>query len=709
MPSTTAHPGVATATGTVLGGTPYLVPQWNLCSASAMPTYILGIDWNQAGFTAAGGLISANPYMVFDASGWLGFNCSLQWTKNAPSQPAVPCTLVTPNGTSATGGMEASVLTGVGSVVPGQSYVADCRVLSPVASWTTLFVAVDWHNAAGTYLSTSVAGTGTVPAGAWTRLVQTYTAPANASQAIVRTEHSGTPPSSMTYYTYGLMLLDPTLPAVMNSIRPANFPLPDLLGSSGITYSYGRDTYRQTTPASLGTGAFSLNNTARTYSPERSDSPLFGTLDAARTVSLQTLWNGSVTDILHGRINNYTVNVDWSNRTVDFTISDDEQFWTNNLITTPLYRGIRTGDAINYILDAVGWTGPTSIDPGVSYLPYWWLTAYAAGNAINDIVQSEGPPSIAYVAPDGTFTFRDRSHRALYAASQNVQGSFYTPEIMNPPGCGTPPTTSLTFTPPFTYDHGWLAILNSVQFSVTQRAPTGVLTAVWSSTDTITVTPGTPYVLTVTTSDPFTGAITPVSATDYTKTGSGTVSVSLSQTSGGAATITYTASGSAVQLTGLQLRAYPIPVTETLSVVYQDLTSIGEHGEQDYQNPCPWAGLWDAQAIAELIVRRYAQRVPTISMRLVSGDPGHYTQVINRTISDLVAIQNDELGSDNTYYIENVAHTIERMNQFGVPPVHAVVLACEQQNEDATYNNPASVFIFNSATNGLFNTNVFGL
>jgi hypothetical protein len=673
-----------------------------------MPTYVLGIDWEQAGFTAAGNVLTANPYMLFDASGWQSFQCSINWVKNAPTQPAVPCIEVLPTGGFSTCGVNGAVHTATGTIVPSNSYTGDCWVYSPGGWAAGIQVGTNWYNSSGTLLSGSAGSSTAIPAGQWTRLTAPLTAPSSSSQAEVYARASGTPGPSNVFYVYGLMLMDPTGAENMNSVPPLDFALPDLL-SGGITYSYGRDTYRQTTPASLGQGAFSLNNTARTYSPERSDSPLYGNLDAARTVSLQTTWNGATTDILHGRINNYTVNVDWGNRTVDFTVSDDEQFWTNNLITTPLYTGLRTGDAINYILDAVGWTGPTSIDPGVSYLPYWWLSAYAAGNAINDIIQSEGPPSIAYVAPDGTFTFRDRSHRALYAASQNVQGSFYTPEITDPPGCGTPPVTALTFTPPFTYDHGWLAILNSVQFSVTQRAPTGVLGPVWSSTDTITVTPGTPYVLIVTTSDPFTGAVVPQLGVDYTVIGSGTVAVSLSQTSGAAVSITYTATGSVVQLSGLQLQAYPIPVTETLNVVYQDLTSIGEHGEQDYQNPCPWAGLWDAQAIAELIVRRYAQRVPTISMRLVSGDPGHYTHVISRTISDLVAIQNDELGSDNTYYVENVAHTIQRMNQLGVPPVHAVVLACEQQNEDPLYNNPANVFIFNSATNGLFNTNVFGM
>ncbi|SDM46188.1 Phosphodiesterase/alkaline phosphatase D [Streptomyces sp. cf386] len=98
---------------------------------------------------------------------------------------------ITPNGSSASGGINGP-LTAAGTVIPGEQYIASCWVYSP-GGWSDIQACVDWHNAAGTFLSSGLGSGTAVPAGQWTLLTQTLTAPANASRLVPRARHGGTP------------------------------------------------------------------------------------------------------------------------------------------------------------------------------------------------------------------------------------------------------------------------------------------------------------------------------------------------------------------------------------------------------------------------------------------------------------------------------------------------------------------------------------
>lgn len=492
--------------------------------------------------------------------------------------------------------------------------------------------------------------------------------------------------------------------------------------SPGVTWGYGRDQMRQISPAAIGQASFAVDNSTRVYSPENTGSPLAGSLDAARPMTGQVTYGGVVYPLFSGRIDGYDITVARGNRSVAFTFLDLEASIRDTPVTTGLYSGMRTGDAVNVILDEVGWTGGRDIDPGATLMPWWWLTNVNASTALEDLVQSEGPPAIAYCAPDGTFTFRDRTHRLLRHQSLDVQGSYAAGLV----DCAAPPVTGLHFTDPLTYAHGWRDIINTVNFSVAQRGASGDLTAVWTSTGTITLTDGQTTVVNVSASDPFLGAVPPVADTDYTATG-GTVTATLGQTSGSTTAIFLQAAGDTV-VTGLQLRAYAVATLQTTIVQRSDPVSIQQHGAKSYPNPAPWAGLEDAYAIAGLILYRYAQRRPLVQMRVVAQDPVHYLQVLQRTVSDLVHIRHDELGMDSDFFVEHVAHNAQRMNWTGRPPVHSVVLGCEQQVAptanpftfdvrgagfdqgvfDATADNPATVFVFDDTARGLFDVGLLG-
>lgn len=493
----------------------------------------------------------------------------------------------------------------------------------------------------------------------------------------------------------------------------------------GVSISIGRDQARQLTPAKTGTASFSLNNTDRVYSPENSAGPLFGDLDPARQMTGSVLFNGTTYPLASMRVDDYNITADFDNRTVDFTFLDGMRDLDGFKLSTGVLRSQRTGDLVNFILDQVGWTGGRDVDPGATIVQWWWVEQVSALQAIQDLVKSEGPPSIAYVALDGTFVFRDRHHRILRAQSLTAQSYYSQNELGD---CASPAATGLSFTSPFTYTHGWRDIVNSVTFEAVTRSMAGEYTQVWQNGNDITLSIGQSATITATASDPFVDAQMPTAGTDYTTTGVGTVQITMSRTEGAAITLTLLAVGGSVTVQGLSLRAKAITVASTTTVKRSDTDSIGTHGEQDYGDGAPWAGPEDAYAVAGMILLYYAKRRPTVQIRLTASDPRHLWEILNRTISDRIHITYGELGLDSDFFIESITHSIVRMNVLNQPPVHAVVFGCEKETELSTNpfrfdvrgsgfdqgqfdplsgDDPSSVFVWDDPR-GAFDAGVFG-
>lgn len=500
----------------------------------------------------------------------------------------------------------------------------------------------------------------------------------------------------------------------------------DVLSSGGISIGYGRDQSRQLSPRKIGTMTYGVNNSGRKYSPENTSSVLFGNLDPARDGIGQVTFSGVVYPLFKGRIDDFTVHADWNDRTVDFGFLDAQAVLQSTNLSTPVRSGVRTGNLIGYILDLAGWTGPRDIDPGATVVSWWWAEGTDAYTAIQDLVASEGPPSIAYQAPDGTFVFRDRHHRLLRTQSQNVQGTFASAQVL----CTAPAVTGLSYTPPFTYEHGWRDIVNSVNFDVEERSPSPDLSVVWSYGSTLNLSIGESRDIDITGSDPFIEAQVPTVGTDFTLAGPGTAGVGLSRLSGASIRLTLTATGGPVVITDLQLRARAVPVRRTIKVSRSDTGSITQHGTKEYPNTVPWAGVNDAYALAGALLDLYAQRRPMIQLRITASTPTHFQQVLSRTVSDRIHVINGELGLDSDFFVESVTHQIDRIWS-NRPPVHSVILGCEKDTEangstnpftfdkrgagfdDGVFDplgtdNPNNVFVFDDLINGRFDYGQFG-
>jgi len=482
------------------------------------------------------------------------------------------------------------------------------------AGWSDVVAAVDWHDAAGTYLSTGGLGAPVAcAAGTWTTVMSApLTPPAGAASIRPRLRLGSTPPATNTFN------VDSTL----------------------ITFM----------PAGVG---------------------------ATRT-------------LMQGPIDGFSVSATDPARTFAVSALDAWGIPGQQKLSTELHRGLRTGDAIHLVLDAIGWTGGRDIDPGVTLIPWWWEEDTDAATAINRLVNSEGPPAIAFVE-GGTFVFHDRHHRLTRARSKTSQALFTHLEPVVPlAGDFKIEDGDLT------YDHGVQNIINSATFSVAVRAAQQ-RAVVWTSDDPITLYAGQTIEVQAQASDPFYNADTPVRGVDYVLD-YGSIAVDLDRTSGQSVTMTVTCSVDSV-ITKLSLRANPVTVVRTVKVGHRDQASINTFQLQEWGEEAPWADRYTAEAIAQRIVAVYANYRPTLTFTVYGLNAEYIAKFLDTRISDRVTVRVDPLGVNGDFIVERYTH---RSTNLGVEQR----LVLEVQAVEPT--QPANVFTFDDPTRG-FNNGAFGV
>lgn len=174
-----------------------------------------------------GTLLTTNPFVAADLTGWTAQNGSVARSTAVVNSDhdAVASILITPNGSSASGGV-IDGMTAVGTISPGAQYIVSMWAYSP-GGWSDLRPAVDWADAAGNFLASGLGSGTAVSAGVWTYIQQTLTAPASASRATVRGRHGGTPPASAIWYAWAIRLvptssITSTSPQAMTVTRSVN-------------------------------------------------------------------------------------------------------------------------------------------------------------------------------------------------------------------------------------------------------------------------------------------------------------------------------------------------------------------------------------------------------------------------------------------------------------------------------------------------------
>jgi hypothetical protein len=473
-------------------------------------------------------------------------------------------------------------------------------------------------------------------------------------------------------------------------------------GRTTVTARYGRDQARQLSPTAPGELNFELNNISKDYSPENASSPLAGFVAPAAACSCRPPTAASAPSFTPATIDDMDVKPGINDQSVPVTCIDVLGRLRGLTLSTPLYRGIRTGEAVGYLLDAAGWPSDArDLDAGATVMPHWWLDETDAFEALMQLADSEGPAALITVDGGGRVVFRDRHHRLTRAASLTAQATWRS--------SGTEPCIS----DPVTYNAGWSEIVNSVSVEVPIRTRDASATTVWSSQGLLSVPAGIPVNVTARASTPFQDAIVPLLNTDF-GTPSGSVTVSLSRTSGQSTTITLTSAAGAV-VQDLQLRATAIQAASVV-VTVEDAPSIAKYGRKSFQNgrlPV-WANPYDAEAILTLIVSKRAERLPTLQVTMRgAGHALRLAECLGRNLSDRVHVTESLTGLDSDCYIEQIAHAVsqgglEHVTTFGlekIPPVVSTPLTFDVAGrgfDDGKFaitgaDNPATMFRFDTA------------
>ncbi|MFE4671121.1 carbohydrate binding domain-containing protein [Streptomyces sp. NPDC056723] len=155
---------------------------------------------------AGGGTLNANPTFDVDASAWSGASSTVARSTAVMHPQGIASLLVTPaGGVSAVSAR--SDLTAVGTVTPGQQYRVSGWFYSP-GGWSVMYPSAQWADASGAVLSSSFSSR-SVPAGQWTYLEDTVTAPASSSRARMAARADSTPSTSDIYYAWNLRIRPP--------------------------------------------------------------------------------------------------------------------------------------------------------------------------------------------------------------------------------------------------------------------------------------------------------------------------------------------------------------------------------------------------------------------------------------------------------------------------------------------------------------------
>lgn len=462
-----------------------------------------------------------------------------------------------------------------------------------------------------------------------------------------------------------------------------------------ITFREGRDQARSLASIAPGDVNLVLDNSTQIFSPDNPGGVLYQYLSPGKPMIIRATYNNQVVNLFQGFVDDYVLNPQREDLSVTMTCMDALQWLANTTLSTAIYPALQTGDAINLVLDAAGWPeAKRDIDQGASTIRWWWEEGTNGLQAVQDLVESEGLPAIAYVDGFGNFVFRGRHHRFQRGRSTGIQATIRNCVEFDEPN----------FSAPVTYDIGWKDIINQIDVDIDERNPIGY-DEVWSTADDelTVISAFETYTLVVKPSDPFYGATTP-SVEDGTlvlQTGSGTLNgVSISKDSGQATKLVITAGSTDVTLTKVSLKAFSVPVLRTRKVTDESTTSIAKFGPQANQNSnFPWTNVNDMKSIAQVILGQRADRLAVVYITLNNGHPIRISNIMNRQLSDRIHIvEMMQTFMNDDYYIEVLENSIS-----SGATSHTLSIGCEKARDQLLTDEgeePESIFTFDVAGQG---------
>lgn len=433
----------------------------------------------------------------------------------------------------------------------------------------------------------------------------------------------------------------------------------------GIKTTRGRDQIRALGPPAAGRADMELTNVDKQFSPENTDSVLYGNLVPGRQVQVRATYGGTTYNLWTGYLDDIPQFPELSKRSVGLPSLGGFSKLAGQNVSTQVYQNITTDVALGHLLDAAGWSATArTLDTGKTTLAWWWLDNEDAFQAARALLNTEGPGAALYEDGSGNIVFESRHYRLTTARSTTAQATFAD--------TGAEPKFLAT---PFSYNPALKDILNVAQITVKTRTAKSA-SVVWSLGQTVTLSPSEVRQYVATSSDPFTGAITPVNATDYTVSAGGLSSVTLSRTSGASTIVTLTAGSSGATVTGLQLRAQLVSTDNSVLVsnTVDTSASIAKYGRQVFAlDTRAEIAANVAQDLVNAIVGLYQNPRPTVTFQVSNGHADRLTQILSRQISDRITITESQTVLSADFFIERIEHQVM---QAGLH--HITTFGCEK-------------------------------
>ena len=477
-------------------------------------------------------------------------------------------------------------------------------------------------------------------------------------------------------------------------------------GSAGqVTVEAGRDLTDVMPQIITSRGSLTLDNRTRRYTRRNTASPLSGLLLPARPVSVTRVvggvggTGGTTQAIYRGRTDDHEGEPDPDRQAVTLGLVDVLQDMRGRKVSTSVgvKTGIRVGDALNFLLNDIGWTAGRDIDPGVSLLPVWWEEGNDVFDSIGRLLSSEGPPAFVAIDASGAFVFRDRHHRILKATSATSQGTWHAGGKVEPVlGAG------------FRARDSWSTIVNSVQGSLPVYQILGVQ-PVWSDDGPYFAPPSPATNVIIAQADSIFVNVVGV------RFNSGVGSpITVSVSAGIGPTVFITLRGGAIGNTAsnLQLMAQPVVQTSTASYSSSDGTSQTAYGVRSLPGTDsigPWCTPGDAQAIADQVVQDRKNPLTQVTAQFAvgrtaggnaAGSIARANAVLARQLSHRVTLDVPREGLvAEDYFVESITHELAGEDD------HVVTMTAEQAPTASP--SGSTIFRFDTAGQG-FNQGVFG-
>lgn len=508
---------------------------------------------------------------------------------------------------------------------------------------------------------------------------------------------------------------------------------PYVVADPGIAIDDGLDGARTLNRPKVGAVDVVLFNHTGRFSQERADSPLaqrilpgrpvvvtarHGTsraYDSPTAYDAAVFYDGLTTyPLARTYLDQIEQATGLGQQTVTFRTLGTEQLLLSTTVSVPVTASVRVDQAITRVLDAAGWPSDLrSIDVSDTLLSWFWVDERPPWEVLRDLLAAEGPGLID-IDRTGVFIFENRHHRTTAARSTAPQATLYDRRV-SPGGIYDAPIAyetkraydggaAATYFTQLGYTPGWEGIYNRATY-LTRRRATGALGVVWTYGAPLALNAGETRTLIARPTLPYINAVTPALGTDYAVAG-GTVSVTISSSSGLVAFITVTALTGAPTIsgvgasTGLALRAQPLTVVSETTVT----NAIDASSSIATYSPIPGQAIprvlavngWPevepivASSVCDAWVSRYMQVRPTVTIEVRNADAEHLRLILATRVSDRLTIIEANTGLADDVWVNATRLAIAAPGGVDV----RAVFGCEKVEEVSgfTWDGPISTW-----------------